>query len=1047
MRYCFRCHLATKCKFEAIVTKTNHLGTSTLRHPDAFIHLATNRFASAAVAFSLLAAFPIAAQTSLAGARGCLDVDGNNTVDLNDVVLINRYVFGFNGAALPLGSLGTNPTRTAPADIVNFIQGRNFDVDGNGRVELADLQLITRYVQGLTDAALTNNALGSTARRATTAAIQSFLGPAGGCVLSTLGIESLSFGGVNPTDVSVMVGEKRVIKPAAGLLPGTLPADIAYSVISGTGSGRLTAVNPPLQPLVFDATGATTGDTFAPMVRVTNTALNRSVDIPLSVSVVAPAFTASGNVTTAGGTVATPEGGVITFSTNTLSAPVDATLQTAPTADGGTLMRINFSQPVSAGAALSFALPYIPPTDAPATLATTSANRLKASGLTFRTPYANSEDSLGYRWQSYSAYYVLNGGYRLPSETLTICDPAFALSGEGALVPGSNKTIEVKTYQRGELNSVVSSSALSPATVADYEPILFIHGYHPNVSGGRGTWRDFPALAMDASQLGGRKLIPFEFRWYSNADFRDVAVDLVAAVNRIYAATGKPVHIVAHSFGGALARTLLQGLVRGLPAGNNGAALAQARVASLITLGAPHSGIMPTAGTVSGVALPKGQHSPAFTACDQISCHVMGEPVIDSASATETALRTLLGISVTPGEHAARLASTQGALPGIPINVGIGVTSDNGSNTDWDEGDQLISYNGQRFFPLDATSTASVGTALRVNASPSGGSAARITERILGLETRSSYVIGSTQNATEAAEPTRRLGYRHSGLTGYGVLSVSCDDAEGQCGVEAAPACWSAALCTHAGYRLLKSALSLPTSSLSSTFKLNDTGITFCGSAYYGNNLPCLGTDPVGQDKHFGRDAAALAGTLTKVGGSDGTNGFDYTKISNAGADLPASAALGAGANDWACTRDNVTGLIWEVKTTSGLRSISHTYTWFQTGSLDGNNGAASGGTCQTTGRCDTEKFAQDVNAATLCGRADWRMPHVKELIGIADMGRFGVAIDSTYFPNLNSNAHWSGSPAASTSSNAWAVHFSTVHSRNYSRNVSYYIRLVRAES
>lgn len=985
------------------------------------------RVANAALALGLLAAFPAVAQTSLAGARGCLDVDGNNTVDQNDVVIISRYAFGFNGAALPPGSLGIGATRIDPADIVNFIQSRNFDVDGNGHVDLADLQLVTRYVQGLTDAALTNNALGSTARRATAAAVQNFFGPAGGCVLSALGIENLSFGGVIPTDVSVMVGDKRVIRPTAGLLPGTVPADIVYSVISGTGSDRLIAVNAPLQPLVFDAAGAIAGDTFAPVVRVINTALNRSVDIPLSVSVVAPAFTASGNITTAGGTVATPEGGVITFSTNTLSAPVNATLRTAPTADGGTLMSINFSQPVNAGAALSFTLPYLPPTDAPATLAATSSNRLKAVGLTFKTPYTDSEDSLGYRWLTYSAYYVVDGTYRIPSETLTILDPAFALTGDSALVQGSRKTAQVKTGWSGELTSVISRSDLTPATVADYEPILFIHGFTPDVKGGgrRGTWRNFPALAMDSTQLGGRKFIPFEFRWYPNADFRDAAVDLVSAVNRIHAATGKPVHIVAHSFGGVLARTMLQGLARGLPAGNNGASLAQSRVASLITLGAPHSGILNAAGRVSAVDLPEGQVGGAFNFCGQISCHVMGEPVIDGAGATETALRTLLAISAAPGEHAARLATTQGALPAIPINVGIGVTLSSAYTPPtavWDNGDRLISYNGQRFFPLDATSTTSFGTALRLNALPSGGSTARITERILGLESRSSYVIGSAQNATEAAEPTRRLGYRHSGRL---LLVLSCNDTEGQCGVEAAPACPVAATCTHAGYRLLKSALSLRTSSL------NDTGITFCGNATSSNNPnPCVGTDPVGQDKHYGRDAAALAGTLAKVGGSGGTNGFDYTKISNGdgthpGVELPATAALGAGANDWACTRDNVTGLIWEIKTTSGLRSMDRKYTWYQPGSLDGNDGTA----CTFAGEyCDTEKYPQYVNAVALCGFTDWRMPHVKELEGIVDFGRTNPAIDPSYFPNTDTATarYWSSSPYDLDGAyyNAWAVGF-----------------------
>ena len=209
---------------------------------------------------------------------------------------------------------------------------------------------------------------------------------------------------------------------------------------------------------------------------------------------------------------------------------------------------------------------------------------------------------------------------------------------------------------------------------------------------------------------------------------------------------------------------------------------------------------------------------------------------------------------------------------------------------------------------------------------------------------------------------------------------------------------------------------------------LNDTGITFCGDAST-NTADCATVGPdtgayPRQDATQGRDAAAVAGTLTKVGG--GTAGFDFTKIANNGSELPASAALGGGPTDWACTRDNVTSLTWEVKTTSGLRSMSHTYTWYNSDSATngGGVGSASGGICHQTGRCDTEKFAQDVNAAGLCGTSTWRMPTVKELEGIADLSRTSPAIDPTYFPNTSSSAFWSGSPFADYSSYAWTVYF-----------------------
>lgn len=233
------------------------------------------------------------------------------------------------------------------------------------------------------------------------------------------------------------------------------------------------------------------------------------------------------------------------------------------------------------------------------------------------------------------------------------------------------------------------------------------------------------------------------------------------------------------------------------------------------------------------------------------------------------------------------------------------------------------------------------------------------------------------------------------------------------------------------------------------THPLNDTGITWSGDATSGNASTCDASHPAGQDCHYGRDKAAADSTLAKVGASSlnngVANGFDFSKISNSGHVLDASATLGSGLSDWACTKDNVTGLIWEVKTTSGLRSQAHTYSWFMTGSPDGNNGTVSGGSCETAGRCDTEKYVADVNATNLCGHTDWRMPTIKELEGIADLGRSNPAIDPTYFPNTPSWYVWSGSPGADHSDLAWSVNFSHGNADGGYRSYLNHVRLVRA--
>lgn len=248
-----------------------------------------------------------------------------------------------------------------------------------------------------------------------------------------------------------------------------------------------------------------------------------------------------------------------------------------------------------------------------------------------------------------------------------------------------------------------------------------------------------------------------------------------------------------------------------------------------------------------------------------------------------------------------------------------------------------------------------------------------------------------------------------------------------------------------------------PLASHAQTQPLNDTGITWSGDALDGNATTCeAGTNPdhpEGQDCQYGRDQAARDGELIKIGASTPNNGvengFDYTKISNTGNDLPASAQLDSGPNDWACTRDNVTGLVWEVKTDDGgLRDQGHTYTWYDSNSPDGNPGKedeGDGDSCHASGRCDTEKFIEDVNNEGLCGHSDWRLPSRKELLSIVDSGRYNPSIDPDYFPNTPSSDFWSASPDASHSGFAWHVHFSYGNSSSGgNRSLNRRVRAVR---
>ena len=226
--------------------------------------------------------------------------------------------------------------------------------------------------------------------------------------------------------------------------------------------------------------------------------------------------------------------------------------------------------------------------------------------------------------------------------------------------------------------------------------------------------------------------------------------------------------------------------------------------------------------------------------------------------------------------------------------------------------------------------------------------------------------------------------------------------------------------------------------------RLNDTDITFGGEPLSGNNATCTssGANIAQQDCSKGRDANPALNSA-----ADGAVGFSFTKISSVGAALPAGATLGSAAGDWACTYDNVTGLMWEVKTTAGRRSSAHTYTWFSSDASNnaGTTGTANGGTCGDAGQCDTEKFAQLTNLGSLCGRNDWRMPHVKELESIAHFGVFNPAIEGTWFPNTPASFFWSASPLARDAPFAWLVNFGNGSAYVDRRTSAYQVRLVRA--
>ena len=230
---------------------------------------------------------------------------------------------------------------------------------------------------------------------------------------------------------------------------------------------------------------------------------------------------------------------------------------------------------------------------------------------------------------------------------------------------------------------------------------------------------------------------------------------------------------------------------------------------------------------------------------------------------------------------------------------------------------------------------------------------------------------------------------------------------------------------------------------------LNDTGQSLC---YNGSSLVACDATNTGdaatyprQDGRYGRDAAATAGALTKIGG--GAAGFDFTALDGVGQPTTPSS----GPTPHPCVRDNTTDLTWEVKTDDGgLRDKDWSYTWYSTdvATNGGNAGSNSVTTIcgSTLASCNTQDYAVAVNAAALCGFTDWRLPSIRELQTLVHYGAASPAIDTTYFPNTLATAFWSASSAGPNPADAWLVSFVYGFVRAYAKTDAdgIHARLVR---
>ena len=148
-------------------------------------------------------------------------------------------------------------------------------------------------------------------------------------------------------------------------------------------------------------------------------------------------------------------------------------------------------------------------------------------------------------------------------------------------------------------------------------------------------------------------------------------------------------------------------------------------------------------------------------------------------------------------------------------------------------------------------------------------------------------------------------------------------------------------------------------------------------------------------------------------GALEGTNACTGTLVANG-----TPSASNRATTDWACTKDNVTQLIWSL----------------QSGQGDWGNFAKL-------------TLPNEHNTSNRCGfNSGWRPPTRSELLSLVQRGLSdGTIIDTNYFPSTPSNWYWTNDTYAPVPNVAWFVSFYDGNSYTNLKTLSFYVRLVRS--
>lgn len=237
---------------------------------------------------------------------------------------------------------------------------------------------------------------------------------------------------------------------------------------------------------------------------------------------------------------------------------------------------------------------------------------------------------------------------------------------------------------------------------------------------------------------------------------------------------------------------------------------------------------------------------------------------------------------------------------------------------------------------------------------------------------------------------------------------------------------------------------------------MNDTGVLH--QANENGVFTAHQGDYPGQDGQRGADIIHSNHLLEKAGRGD--QGFDFTRLDAIGDEIDDTSLT------WSCVRDNVTGLIWEVKTDAtdtGLNSNVQSYSWLEevAGDAEGDDPIMSGDangalTSCTLTECNTNAYANAVNISGMCNFRDWRLPSHQELLSLVHFGRSDAPmIDPEYFPNsldADNRPAWywvvdgsADGESTDDAQNAWAIDFASGNDNFLNKSTAASVRLVRA--